>query len=496
MSIAADADHHDRFHVKVTPAYILLAILAIATLYFYQDPESNGNSRLAVTRAVVEHGSLQIDSYLQQANWESVDKAFYNGHYYGDKAIGAWLLAVPFYFVIFKLFGLLSSMAIKHSLTALVMGSAFTITGVLLHQIALIVSQNAWKALLAALGVSLGTMLWPYSVVYFGHVPAAMFATLAFYLLLRWRSRAEAPSRRSLFWAGLAMGFAFITDYTTALIIAGLLVYAIYIVSGSGLKDWLSASMWGFLGAAIPLSFMVAYNVLVYGTPLAFGYSHEATPAFSQGQTTGLMGIGVPNLSVLYHISVDPRFGLFWQSPVLLLAVVGFIASLRRRAWRVEAALCLYVILSLLLMNAGYFLWWGGAVSGPRFLIVALPFFIVPLALVPDRLTWLLGILAAVSAGQMMIPLLGTILVPLSYDPTTDQFSINAPFNGFSILYQYGIPIIFKLHQKGTLPWTLGSAVRLRYRFSAALLVVVEGLLIGLLYRVTRTKKRASGSTG
>lgn len=482
--------------MKITPSYILVAILVVATLYFYQDPQSNGNSRLAVTRAVVEHGSFEIDSYLKQGSWASIDEAFYNGHYYGDKAIGAWLLAVPFYFALFKLFGLLSSTAIKHSLTALVMGGAFTVTGVLLYQIALTVSQNAWKALLAALGVSLGTMLWPYSAVYYGHVPAAMFATLAFYLLLRLKSLPETAFGRRFFWAGLAMGFAFITDYTTALIIAGLLAYAIYILSGDGVKGWLSSGLWGFLGAAIPLSFMIAYDLLVYGTPLAFGYSHEATPAFSQGHATGLMGIGVPNLPVLYHISVDPRFGLFWQSPVLVLAVVGFIASLRRKAWRAEAGLSFYVILSLLLMNAGYYTWWGGSAFGPRFLIVALPFFIVPLALIPDRLTWLLGVLAAVSAGQMLIPLLGKIQVGLNYDATTDQFSINAPFNGFSILYQYGIPIIFKLHQKGTLPWTLGSALGLPYRLSAALLVAMEGLLIGVLYRVTRTKNRASGNTG
>ncbi|HEX8991520.1 MAG TPA: hypothetical protein VF784_07555 [Anaerolineales bacterium] len=473
--------------MKITPAYVLTAILAIATLYFYQDPQSNGNSRLAVTRAVVEHGSLQIDSYLQQASWESVDKAFYNGHYYGDKAIGAWLLAVPFYFVIFKLFGLLSSMAIKHSLTALVMGGAFTIMGVLLYQIALIVSQNAWKALLAALGVSLGTMLWPYSAVYYGHVLAAMFETLAFYLLFRTTSRPEGATRRDFFWAGMALGFAFITDYTTAFIIAGLLIYAVYILRGQGAAAILRSGIAGLLGAAVPLSLMLAYNGFVYGSILSLGYYYEATPLCS--------GSWMPRLPVLYHITLDPKFGLFWQSPILILALVGLAEALKLKRLRAEVLLSFYAMASLIFMDTGFCYWWGGSAFGPRYLIVGLPLLIVALALVPDRLTWLLGILAAVSAGQMMIPLLGKIQVGLLYDAATDQFTINQPFNGFSILYQYGIPIIFKLHQKGTLPWTLGSALGLPYRFSAALLVVVEGLLVGLFYKMTRARKQTSRRT-
>ena len=480
--------------MKMKPSYILAAILAIATLYFYQDPGSNGNARLAVTRAVVEQGNFQIDSILQQTDWASVDKAYYNGHYYGDKAIGSWLLAAPFYFVIFKLFGLMSSAGIKHSLTALVMGGAFTITGVLLYRIAAIITRNVWNALLAALGVSLGTMLWPYSVVYYGHVPAAMFATLAFYLLLRMRNHPEAASRWNFFWAGMAMGFAFITDYTTALIIAGLLAYALYIVSRNGLRAGLSSAIWGAPGAVIPLAFMLAYNLHVYGSPVALGYSYEANPVFSTGMSAGLMGIGVPSLSVLYHISVDPQFGLFWESPVLILALVGVIASLRLRIWRKEVALSLYVILSHLLMNAGYYLWWGGSTFGPRFLTAALPFFIVPLALLPDRLTWLLGVLAAVSAGQMMIPLLSTIHIGLGYDPATDRFSvIDQPFKGFSLLYQYGIPTIIQLRARRALPWMLGRAIGLSYRSSLALFPGVEGLLIVALYWVARAKDRAAG---
>lgn len=479
--------------MRIKPVHILVAILAIATLYFYQDPQSNGNSRLAVVRAVVEQGNFQIDSYVSQGNWASLDKASLNGHYYGDKAIGSWLLAVPFYFVLYRLFGLMSSVAIKHSLTAIVMGGAFVVNGVILYRIAGLITQNTWKAALAALGISLGTMMWPYSAVFYGHVPAAMFGAIAFYLVFRIRKNPETLTLRGFFWAGMAMGFAFITDYTTALIIAGLLIYAIYVLYGQAYRTILLSALAGFLGSALPLLLLVGYNLIVYRVPLAFGYSYESDPLFAQGHATGLMGIGVPNLSALYHISIDPQFGLFWQSPVLILAIIGCVSAFRLRTWRAESLLALYALASLMLMNAGFYYWWGGSSFGPRFLIVALPLMVVPLALVPDQLVWLLGSLVALSAGQMLIPLLGKIQIGLDFDAALNQFSVNAPFTGFSILYQYGIPIIVKLHSKGTLPWTLGSAIGLPYRFSAALLVAVEAALVGFLYRVTRLGRGASG---
>ncbi len=479
--------------MRIKPIYILLAILAIATLYFYQDPQSNGNSRLAAVRAVVEQGRFQIDSYVKEPGWGTIDKASYNGHYYVDKGIGSSLIALPFYFLLYKLFGLMSDAAIKHSLTSIVMGGAFVISGVVLYRIAALLTPNTWKAMLAALGVSLGTMLWPYSAVYYGHVPAAMWVAISFYLLLRLRVDADRSPKQAFFWAGMAMGFAFITDYTTALIIAGLIVYAVYILHNRGLVRILLAGVEALSGAAIPMALFCAYNLAVYGTPFAFGYSYEAHPQWQAEQVTGFHGIGVPSLTAFYRISLDPRFGLFWQSPVLILAFVGAVIAFRMRSRRAEVLLALSTLFGLMLMNAGLDMWWGGSAFGPRYLIAALPLMVVPLALLPDRLIWLLGSLAVLSIGQMLIPLFGAIQIRIDYDAAKAQFAIfKRPFTGFSILYQYEIPFIMKLHSKDALSWTLGSAIGLPYRYSVALLVGVEAALAGLLFKVSRSSKLAT----
>ena len=133
---------------------IVAIILFLAAAYFYQDPEWNGNSRLDLTRAIVEQGNLRIDAFRSQTDWSTEDAAYYNGHYYSDKAVGSALFAVPFYFLLYeiaKAFNIaLSSILIKHFLTTIVLGMAFTINGSAMYLIARKLTQNYWKALIAA----------------------------------------------------------------------------------------------------------------------------------------------------------------------------------------------------------------------------------------------------------------------------------------------------------------------------------------------------------
>ena len=55
-------------------------------------------------------------------------------------------------------------------------------------------------------------------------------------------------------------------------------------------------------------------------------------------------------------------------------------------------------------------------------------------------------------------------------------------FDGFSILYQHGLPLIKRRLEQGTASWTLGTALRLPYWLSVPALAAVEAALI-LLHR-------------
>jgi hypothetical protein len=69
----------------------VVVVLAAAYTYFFPLPGYNQDSRLDLTRSIVEHGTLSIDAYHHNTG----DKALFAGHYYSDKAPGQALLAVP-----------------------------------------------------------------------------------------------------------------------------------------------------------------------------------------------------------------------------------------------------------------------------------------------------------------------------------------------------------------------------------------------------------------
>ena len=478
---------------------LLGAILFLASAYFYQDPEWNGNSRLDLTRAVVEQNTLTIDAYESLPQWETGDKALYNGHYYSDKAIGSSLFALPIYFVLFRLSGIfaiaLDSSTVKHILTTIVLGGAFTATGLAMYTIAERLTRSAWKALVPTLALAFGTMLWPYSAVYYGHVVGAALLAIAFGLLFRMSEDLAVVSGPRLFAVGLVLGLAFITEYTTALIIAGLIPFALYALRKTGIGRTVRAAGFGVGGAAIPLALALAYNARVYGSVFATGYAFEVENRFAEGMSQGILGIGQPSLTAIYHITLDPQFGIIWQSPILLIAPIGYLVALNSARFRAAGLLSLYAALAMLAMNGGYYLWWGGSAFGPRLMIPALPFLIVPIAVLSDALTWLVGVLGILSSAQMLIPLMGQIQPTLLvYRPHREMFYIaNAPFKGFSLLYNYGLPQIARQYLAGRPAWTLGAALGIPYVLSVPALIGAE---VALLWRFRRQVASASAEPG
>jgi hypothetical protein len=460
-------------------------------MFFYQDPEWNGNSRLDLTRAIVEQGTFQIDDFVNQPDWATEDRAAFAGHLYSDKAIGSSLMAVPFYFVAVKVAGVLnvplSSTFARHWLTSIVQGGSFALAGIAMYLLALNIARRRVQALVSALAVALGTMLWPYSAVFYGHVPAAALLIGGFYMLFSSRDAPEAKRIRRFLLAGLAMGAAFITEYTSALIIAGLLLYALYILRLKAPLEMVRAGVAGTIGAIIPLSMAAAYNLSVYGSPFAAGYAFEVENRFQQGMSQGFMGLHLPSLTNTYHITFDPQFGLFWQSPVLLLGAAGLFFAAKERRFLAEAAVSTFAIGAFIAMNGGYYLWWGGSAFGPRFLIPALPFFVVLLALLPSSLTWLVGTLGAVSCAQMFIPVLGQIQpTKLTYRPQGRLFYVaEAPFRGFSLLYDYGVPQILRQHAEGRSPWNVMAGLGFPFWLGVPALILGELLLaLGFLAHV------------
>jgi hypothetical protein len=409
----------------------LILIIMLAAGYFVaRGQEWNADSRIFLTASIVDRGRLDIDPFASGTG----DIAAYSGHYYSDKAPGMSLFAIPAYallkYTVLRGQPYTAIMAVPEDqrvdfvpryLLALLFSALPTgIIAALLRAIYLRLGVRRLWADGLALTYGLGTIALPFARVFFGHQLAAALVFGAFVLLLRVRL-GELPQR----WvaaAGALAGCAIITEYPTALLVALLAAYAV-VTSGERWRTLLAFA----LGAAPALLAAAVYNSLAFGGPLCLGYAHlAANSAFRAGQAQGFMGITWPHLDAMWQTTFGPYRGMFLLSPVLLLAVPGFVWLRRRAEWRAEWWLWLAAVVGYALFTFSYFEWDGGFSIGPRHFLPALPFLMLPLAELtrPERRrAWRLALIALAGVSVMIVGLAnatGPLFDPIYRSPLTD----------------------------------------------------------------------------
>jgi 4-amino-4-deoxy-L-arabinose transferase-like glycosyltransferase len=382
-----------------------LVVLLLALCYVYFIPRSGrsdwaASARADLVRAVADQGSLAIDAYHDNTG----DKAFYDGHYYAVGSIGPSLLALPAYLAARPLLASIRSPERQEraALWAMTLAAA-TLPGVLLglcvYAFATRLTPHTGHALVLALTYGLATAAFPYSKAMFQHQASALGAFGGFYLLWRVVREGAAPWRLTL--AGALFGLAAISEYPVVLFLGLLFVWGLV----EARDRWaLQRIVWGALP---PLLLFAAYNFAIFGTPLPVGYRYHVEYQGMHAQ--GFMGITRPSAAALYGITVSPYRGLFFLSPVLLLAIPGLGRMARDPRERRTALLLTAIALGFFLYVGSYGYWSGGDAIGPRFLVPLLPFLMLPMTYAFDALLrrragrWVVGFLIALSALNVWI---------------------------------------------------------------------------------------------
>jgi hypothetical protein len=393
----------------------LFALVFGTYAYFYQAGGWNQNSRFDLTRAVVEQGTLSIDAFQENTG----DKAERDGHWYTDKAPGLSLLAVPAYALVHAV---RSGAVVAGSYLATVFAVALPSALAALQLFALARSiglSAAWAAALT-LAYALGTLALPYSTIFYGHQLSAALGLSAFALV--WRRRAPLL-------AGLLLGLAVAVDYTSVILVIGVMGYAVAKLGARGVL-WLIAG-----GVPIALA-LGAYHAAAFGHPLALPYEFVLQEHRRMGW---FMGIAGPDPRVMGALLVGRYRGLFYGSPWLVAGIPGLVV-LARRGFRREAITCGGIVLAYLVLNAGLVDWPGGWAMGPRYLIPAIPFLAIgAMGLVlawpagaPTRRV-LAGAGGAAVAVSFALMLMGTAVrpdVPLTIARPFTQFVIPSFWHG------------------------------------------------------------------
>ncbi|MBI2191031.1 MAG: hypothetical protein HYU36_03465 [Planctomycetes bacterium] len=369
--------------------------LFLTYAYFFQGGGWNQNARFDLTWSIVEEGSLVIGRYGPDGRLEpgsmatnTDDVAYHRGRVYPNKPPGISFLAVPVYAVLYwgeVLVGVhpLGSLALIHfnayvatvcsmALVSAALGAAlFSALGYLRPGP---VGPRLW----VTAGYSLGTLAFPWATLFQAHQVSAALTFFIFALWLRheYGSVREAgqPGRAAGLdvdtIAGLLAGLAILVEYNNAAAVAFLLGYRLLGPEPRrGLVRFAA-------GAAFPVAGLLAYHQACFGSPFATNYTYQ-NPLFEDSKG------GVfrwPPLRVFLELTFLPKRGLFFTSPLLVLAIPGAAAFLSAR-WgrRLEALACLSIVLFYLSLNAAFIHWEGGWSAGPRYLVPCLPFLAVSL---------------------------------------------------------------------------------------------------------------------
>lgn len=364
---------------RVPPALAVFLILLASDAYFWHARDWNTGSRLMLTYAIVDRGTLSIDGLNDQTG----DLSRFRGHYYSDKLPGYPLLATVPYVVLRY-----GSHFPPHPLgregipywpadywVTLATSGLFTAgTAVLLIWLARALGCGPRSAALVGLAYGLSTPAYVYATLAYGH-QACAFALLAAFLLI-W-NRAPRFVALRLAAAGFLAALASVIELQVGPVSAILGTYFLVEVLR---RRYRARHLLAFAaGALVPTLVLMAYNDAVFGSPWDMGYFHLANTFAPIHSRRNPLGVRAPDASKLVPLLFGRYRGLFVHAPILILALPGWVVLTIRRHWA-PAIVSFLACVAVLLVNLGYPEWTGGWTTGPRLLLPLIPFAMIPVA--------------------------------------------------------------------------------------------------------------------
>ena len=388
--------------------------------YFYQAGGWNQNGRFALVRAILEQGTLRIDSYADCTG----DRSLWQGHYYCDKAPGASLLAlapVAAARIVARARGVDPASARGIAWTSYVAGLAtsalFTVVAALgVFWLSVHWGASRSAAIFAATAYGVATPAWSYATVFVGHAVTSGCLIAAFAASI---ALADNPRRRTpLAWAvGLLGGLAVVTEFPAAPAVLVIVILAVASVYATDRRATLRVGVHIVASGAVMALILMAYHNAAFGSPFRLGYSSEDSLEGIAMQQ-GIFGVSGPSWHVLYEVLIGAYRGLLPLAPLLAVAPLGLVWLARgRQQWR-PALAAATIGAYYLLLNVSYVYWEGGWFVGPRHLVPGIAF--VALGLAP---LWDVGRSAGralLIAGWMWGAALGLIAVSTNPQPPSD----------------------------------------------------------------------------
>jgi len=396
---------------------VVAAIYVLAFPYHPGLRSPNELCRLWQARSVVEYGQLEINQALRDYGWVG-DLSVKDGRYYPSKAPLLSFAAVPIYAAL-RAWGGGYKYAIPPSQLPFVFFARLflTVLPTLWMLVLLRRFLRAYASPAVADGVAityaLGSLAFSYSLLFMSHQPSAVLGFAGLYAL--WRLGRGEWRERGYLLAGAAAGAAIMAEYTSALMLLGLLIFGAL----SALERSFgapAAARWIALGRSLALATLGAlpfvaalgaYHWAAFGGPLVSGYRYLADPGYQPWHLGGFLGIRTPDPRAFFLSFFSPLRGLLALSPFLALAAPGMWLLWRDRGQRPLFWSTLAVILAYAYFTSSFSYESWGWTTGPRHLTGLVPFLLVPVALAVERARErspiALGIAAGLCAASIVV---------------------------------------------------------------------------------------------
>jgi len=473
-----DRDAHRAFWRRDGNGKGALLLLALAAIHLYAFPyfanlrSANELPRIITVQQLVEHGTFRLDGRMGDLGSVADVSTTPDGRHYQNKAPGLSLLGAAAYAplsVACRLAGDAPSMAVSTWVLR-----TFVVTLPWLGFLAVFrrVARRFAQADVARdaglLALALGSMAFPYALLFMSHAPAAALVGTAFATATAIARRETSKEGRAAAGVGLLLGLAMLVEYQA--VFAALLIGA-YAVAGAKRRARVATIA---AAAATPcLAILAAYHAAAFGSPFVTGYAYSVDEA----NRVGVLGVvGVSPLS-LAQLAVRPNNGLLVLSPWMLLSAVGAVAVARdpgaRRRVGAEALVAVLVTAAYVGFVASLepSFGRGGWSIGPRYLAIAVPFLgwlaVAGLDVCARRTALFAPACALIGMGVLVHVAAATTFPHWPSELTNPLFEVS-----------------LRLLSEGYAPPSLGGALGLRgWASLAPLYAGVVALLVGVLGR-------------
>ena len=386
------------------------------------------DSMLSATISLVEKQTFVINDYVSEICKETgCDHAVYKGNYYSGFAPGLSIIAIPFYLISYPfleyfledgLFGNtkteLKLIALNIIVTILISSLLSALTAVLIYRISSIFTQNEKIRTLTTFLFAFSTIYFLYSTGYYARIIAGFFSIFAFYKLINIKKSIQQNkeiSNKDLFIAGLSSSIAVTMDYPHVLISFVLFCYLLSFLRTKKIFYFITASI-------IPVALILMYHYAIFENSFATPEHLRANQANYDALMKGIGGFSYPSLEKLYLYSFSPERGIFFYTPIFLLSLYGIYLGFRKYKPELLVIFSSF-FLTYLFYSSNIWPWFFDGSYGPRYLLVAFPYLVLPLNIALEKskklLTYLLVLISS------LISLLGamfdrTALWTYSYD--------------------------------------------------------------------------------